>query len=208
MEENECYDQYDPYDVGSIPGDIPSDVDPFDLEDAKDYADTLRMLVGEPTLQEEALMVHGEDEGEDLMPSVMAAKETVPDGEDRLRYAVVDTGATETVGSLDALDFISKSKRWQQDEKLIVDPHVHKSFRFGNGDSKRSVSFVHLPQRLQDMPTSLGVYAMDVPEVPILLGIRTLRRLGAVIDTRYDTIEFRQMFPGHHIPLVRGRNGH
>ncbi len=172
------------YDVGPIPGNTPSDVDPFDLEDARDYVDHLKMMAGSP-LQGEALMVHGgDDQGpegeEDLMPSVMAAKETVPEGEDRFRYAVVDTGATETVGSLDALDFISKRRVWHPDERVVVDPSCHKTFRFGNGDSKRSSSFVHLPQRMQGIPTSLGVYAMDVPEVPVLLGIRTLRRLGAL----------------------------
>ena len=65
-------------------GPIPSDVDPFDLEDARDYVDHLKMMAGSP-LQGEALMVHGgDDQGpegeEDLMPSVMAAKETVPEG--------------------------------------------------------------------------------------------------------------------------------
>ena len=37
---------------------------------------------------------------------------------------------------------------------------------------------------------------------------KTLRRLGAILDTRHDTVEFSSIFPGLTIPLIRGRNGH
>lgn len=55
---------------------------------------------------------------------------------------------------------------------------------------------------------SLGVYAMDVPDIPVLIGIKTRERLGAVIDVSSRTIEFRWMFPGVKIRLQRGGNGH
>ena len=32
---------------------------------------------------------------------------------------------------------------------------------------------------------SLGVYAMDVPDIPVLIGIKTRERLGAVIDVSF-----------------------
>ena len=57
-------------------------------------------------------------------------------------------------------------------------------------------------------PTLLGVYAMDVPRIPILLGIRTLCKLGAILDLSHDTVEFRKIFPGTKISLIRDKNGH
>ena len=61
-------------------------------------------------LVDDAFMI-AEDTGncDDLTNHIMAAKEAICEGEGKLRFAVVDTGATETVGSLDALDFFKET---------------------------------------------------------------------------------------------------
>ena len=43
---------------------------------------------------------------------------------------------------------------------------------------------------------ALGVYALDVPRVPILLSIRTLKRMGSVIDFKKKTMIFKAIDPG------------
>lgn len=163
--------------------------------------------------EEQTLMTQDRDHGvENLEHSIMVAKEAFPKHfslNERLKYAVVDTGATETVGSLDALDVIMKCRSTLfRHEPITIDPHAHKQFRFGNGQTRQSESLVYVPQQVNGRPTGLGVFALDVPEIPVLLGIKTLRRLGAILNTRYDTVEFSSLFPGVIIPLTRGRNGH
>ena len=216
VDENEGEEYLDQVDY---PSDIcESDVCPFEMQDRKDELWLFQQeAAGMEQVQAEIMMTQSDEsddgaaqgEGEDLAPHVLAAQQSVPETSDKLRYAVVDTGATETVGSLDALQFIMNKRLQDRGHEMIeIDTSRRKSFRFGNGESKRSVSHVRLPQTVNGEFTALGVYAMDVPEVPILLGIKTLRRLGAIIDITHETIEFRRLFPGVRVHLCQGRNGH
>ena len=127
----------------------------------------------------------------------------------RLGYAVLDTGATETVGSLEAIDYIMKqrSQRYGQ-EKVGVDIKRQKRFRFGNAQEMNAESYLLLPQKVNGVETSLGVYSLDVPGVPILLGVKTMEKLGAVIRVAEKTLEFTKVFPGTKIPLIQGKNKH
>ena len=127
----------------------------------------------------------------------------------RLGYAVLDTGATETVGSLEAIDYIMKQRiqRFGQ-EKVGVDVKRQKRFRFGNAQEMNAESYLLLPQRVNGVETSLGVYTLDVPGVPILLGVKTMEKLGAVISVAEKTLEFTKVFPGTKIKLVQGKNKH
>ena len=104
-------------------------------------------------------------------------------------FAVVDSGATETVGSLDALEAAVSMRRRQSGlENAQVFPEAQRNFCFGNGQQQRATSFVEVPQTLSWRAAALGVYTLDVPRVPILLSIRTLRRLGSLIDFEKKTI--------------------
>ena len=75
-------------------------------------------------------------------------------------------------------------------EQVKVDAQKQKQFKFGNAQVHRAEFLVFLPQKIGNQPTALGVYALDVPNVAILIGMKMLRRLGANIDTVCDTIEF------------------
>ncbi len=127
----------------------------------------------------------------------------------RLGYAVIDTGATETVGSLEAIEYImnSRSSRFPN-EKVGVDVSRRKRFRFGNAEERQAESFLVLPQTVGGLKTSLGVYTLDVPGVPVLLGIKTMEKLGAIVNVASRTLEFQSVFPGLKIPLVKAQNGH
>eukprot|EP00435_Cladocopium_sp_Y103_P060805 s110_g22.t1 len=143
-----------------------------------------------------------------VIPDVLAA-DAVGLAQDRLRYAVVDTGATETVGSMDALEHVL-GKRFELfgQEDVVIDCSKTKEFKFGNGQTRTAASFVCLPQTIDNQSTTLGIYALDVPNVPILLGIKTLQKLGAMLDLEHCTLEFRKIFPGKLVQLLKGANGH
>ena len=67
---------------------------------------------------------------------------------------------------------------------------------------------MEVPQTLNGRAVALGVYALDVPRVPILLSIRTLKRLGSVIDFEKKTIIFKAIDPGVTIALHESASGH
>ena len=145
---------------------------------------------------------------EDVQRMILAAAGS-PQDPHRLGYAVLDTGATETVGSLQAVEHIMQRRQIKfGDEKVGVDVQRRKRFRFGNAEERSSESYLLLPQMVNGVNTSLGVYTLDVPGDPILVGIRTMEKLGAVISVADQTIEFTKLFPGTKIPLIRGQNKH
>ena len=53
-----------------------------------------------------------------------------------------------------------------------------KRFRFGNAQEMNAESYLLLPQKVNGVETSLGVYSLDVPGVPILLGVKTMEKTG------------------------------
>ena len=145
---------------------------------------------------------------QDVQRMVLAAAGDASDP-NRLGYAVIDTGATETVGSLDAVEFILQQRFHRfGHEEVGIDPQRIKKFRFGNAQERYAESYLLLPQTINGQSTSLGVYTLDVPNVPILLGIKTLCRLGAEVNVRAPSLVFTERFPGITIPLIRARNGH
>ena len=146
----------------------------------------------------------------DVQRMVLAAQPGEgPTGTSRLGFAVIDTGATETVGSLDAVEYVMNQRREIFGaEQVGVMPGRTKRFKFGNAEERSAESFIMLPQKIHGQDTSLGIYTLDVPGVPILLGIRTMKKLGALIDVSAPSLVFTKVFPGVHIPLTRGKNGH
>lgn len=145
---------------------------------------------------------------QDIQRMVLAASSSTESGR-RLGFAVIDTGATETVGSLEAIEHIMNERRNVfGSEEIGVNVNKRKRFRFGNAEERCSESFLILPQTINGQKTSLGVFTLDVPGVPILLGIKTMRKLGAVLNVFEPSLIFTKVFPGVRIPLIRGMNGH
>ena len=52
------------------------------------------------------------------------------------------------------------------------------------------------------------MYTLDVPGVPVLLGIKTMDKMDALLNIRDRTLEFTAIFPGTKIPLIKGQNRH
>jgi hypothetical protein len=108
---------------------------------------------------------------QDLQHLVLAASSTTDDCH-RLEYAVIDTGATETVGSLEAVEQIMKTRfAVFGQERIGLDVNKNNRFKFGNAQERSAECYLLLPQVIKGQSTQLGVYTLDVPGVPILLGV-------------------------------------
>ena len=96
---------------------------------------------------------------------------------------VIDCGATETIGSLQALqDVFEERVKIHGPQKLAVHPEIRTNFRFGNGASQYAESLVDLEQTIDGHAATLSVHSLDAEGVPILISIKDLKALGAVID--------------------------
>ena len=127
-------------------------------------------------------------------------------------YGVLDLGATETVGSLEALEKLMwqrhQAQGWEEGIKVFTGPNAVKPFRFGNGGIKYSESFALVPQKLGENSVMLGMFTLDAEKVPILIGMRTLDRLGAVIDVSGRWMVLSNVAPDLKIPLGKSKAGH
>eukprot|EP00439_Symbiodinium_sp_Y106_P061006 s2874_g9.t1 len=152
------------------------------------------------------MVVTSSDPEADESP-LMAA---VADEVDMRAFAVIDSGATETVGSLPAIDDLLavRYETYGRAEEFRVSDAPPRRFRFGNGALGFSVSHLLLPQDLGQSRIDLGIFALDVERVPILIGVRTLRSLSTVIDFQHDVAVFSALDPTVGVPLRRSRSGH
>ena len=124
-------------------------------------------------------------------------------------FGIIDCGATETVGSLPALEslMLARFRLCGQSEEVEVSAAPAKRFKFGNGTHSMSASCILVP-RVGDMQLKLQLYTLDCEGVPILIGMRTLRRLKAVVDFSKSLAIFVAVNPNLAIPLRRGKTGH
>eukprot|EP00435_Cladocopium_sp_Y103_P064584 s563_g26.t1 len=123
-------------------------------------------------------------------------------------HAVIDSGATESIASFEALEEIMNMRFQRFGQEDLVVHSKQKRFKFGNGETKMAESFIELPQTLGGQSVRLGVHTLDAPGVPLLISVKTLTRLRAVVDFEDATICFKPMSSGRWIPLKRARNGH
>ena len=93
-------------------------------------------------------------------------------------------------------------------ERVRVVPAGKRPFRFGNGCVQYSESFVMIPQKVGTHEVLLGIFTLDAEKVPILLGMKTLEKLGAIIDVRGRWLVLSAVDGGLKIPLRKSRAGH
>ncbi len=132
------------------------------------------------------------------------------DHPEEMGYGVIDTGATESVASLEALEKIlsRRSLKFGAKEGFKVIKGPHKTFKFGNGLTQSAESFILLPQTLGDVTVSLGLFTIDASGVPVLIGIRSLEKLGAIIDCTRGALVLKAVDAALLVPLARSKSGH
>ncbi|CAE7314903.1 unnamed protein product, partial [Symbiodinium sp. CCMP2456] len=114
-----------------------------------------------------------------------------------------------SVRSLEAIQAVMcKRRELYGVETVRICPNPQKTFRFGDGKQLSAMSYVELPQKLQQREISFSVYSLDVPRVPILMSIRTLKKLGAIVNFGERTVCFHKIDKTIFIPLTETRSGH
>ena len=124
--------------------------------------------------------------------------------------AVIDGGATQSIGSVHALSQILElnEKKRGSDGLANLDMTDRPSFGFGNSSRDRCASTASLSVPMAGKESVLKVHALDCGEAPVLLSVHSLRKLGAIIDFEADLAVFRNISDRHIIRLERTTAGH
>ena len=124
--------------------------------------------------------------------------------------AVIDGGATRTIGSIYALSKVTalNEQKTGHDGVHSVDMSDRPSFGFGNSDREQCASTACIEVPLNGQQSLLKVHALDKGTAPVLMSIHSLRRLGAVVDFEKDLAVFRHVDDRSVVQLERTSAGH
>ena len=137
--------------------------------------------------------------------TLISTREAVEQGK-----AVIDGGATKTLGSVTALEQVMALNQAKHGVHGVqqVDPSERPVFGFGNSSRDQCLSTAKVKITADQRPGSLKIHTLDKGEGPILFSIESLRSLGAVVDFAEDLIVFRKLSDRKVIPLERSSTGH
>ena len=123
--------------------------------------------------------------------------------------AVIDGGATQTIGSVRALEAVLQKNRQRYGTSGLKGLATEEppSFAFGNSTENRCLSTAQIRVQANGQPGELRVHTLESGEAPILLSIQTLRSLKAIIDFEADVAVFRALDPHRLVHLTRGSSG-
>lgn len=141
----------------------------------------------------------------DVEQSMLSTQEAVEQGK-----AVLDGGATKTIGSVHALTRVLKLNEGKRGADGLVDLDLEDrpSFGFGNSSREQCVSTASLSVPLNGRDCLFRVHALDKGTAPILLSIHSLRALGAIVDFEQDLAIFRHVDDRKVLKLERTQAGH
>ena len=123
----------------------------------------------------------------------------------RTGKAVVDCGATKSLGSVTALENLLRLSRHQHHH---VDTNDTPVFGFGNSSEDKCLSTLHLQIKADDQPGVMKIHALDRGQGPILLSVSTLKALKAVIDFSDGSMVLRAVNPRRIVQLEESSTGH
>ena len=151
------------------------------------------------------VLVAAGDEAQALKAGGLTTKEVMEQGK-----AILDAGATKTLGSVRALEqLMALNQKKKGDEGVAkVDGNLRPVFGFGNSSSDQCLSTAWMRIHANGREGSLKVHTLDRGEGPILFSIEALRTLGAVIDYENDLAVFRHLDPNRVLCLERSSAGH
>eukprot|EP00435_Cladocopium_sp_Y103_P019595 s2606_g4.t1 len=124
--------------------------------------------------------------------------------------AVVDGGATKTLGSVVALEKILALNQYKHGASRLaeLDLDNRPTFGFGNSSKNQCVSTASLEVQADGKPGKVQVHALDAGSGPVLFSIESLRALGAIIDFSENLVVFRKLNPSKIIKMERSATGH
>ena len=146
-----------------------------------------------------------EDESSFATNYGISTREAVEQGK-----AVVDGGATKTLGSVVALEKIMRLNFERSGHSGVtnLDLQDRPVFGFGNSSRDQCLSTAALEVKADGQQGEVRVHALNKGEGPVLFSIESLRSLGAVIDFEHDLLVFRKLNDKKIIKLERSSTGH
>ena len=124
--------------------------------------------------------------------------------------AVIDGGATQTIGSVAAVEAVMRKNKAKYGCSGLrgVDYQDPPVFSFGNSTENRCLSTARLGITANGQKGEMRIHTLEDGESPILMSIESLRNVGALIDFEADLAVFRNLDPGRIVRLARGKSGH
>ena len=123
--------------------------------------------------------------------------------------AIIDCGATNSIGSLEALDLLAqKNAEVHGDTRMSVDTATKPWYTFGNGNRRQCASQVTFDVKAGPRSGKCPINSLEADGVPILLAVNALKRLGAIIDFENNVASFKKVDPNVLVHLESGGNGH
>lgn len=124
--------------------------------------------------------------------------------------AVIDGGATRTIGSVAAVEKLMELNSSNGGDPGLqrLDPELRPVFGFGNSSSDRCLSTAWMKISAGGRDGELKIHTLDKGSGPILFSIETLRALGAIVDFSEDLIVFQKLDPKRVIQMERSCTGH
>lgn len=124
--------------------------------------------------------------------------------------AVIDGGATRTMGSLHAIECLTNRNRQNGHDHGVhmINTEERPVFGFGNSQKSRCMSTCTMKIPCEAQPLNMKVHVLEQGQAPILLSVESLRRMGAIIDYANDLAVFRKLDAKVVVPLERSQAGH
>ena len=122
--------------------------------------------------------------------------------------AVIDGGATRTIGSVHALECLKEVNYQQHGSSRVTNVDLGTRPTFGFSTKNQCVSTAAFNIQANGRDGQLAVHALDSGDGPILFSISSLRALGAVVDFAEDLVVFRKITDKKVIALERSSTGH
>ena len=119
--------------------------------------------------------------------------------------AVIDCGATKSIGSARALEQVMKLSKHGIKK---VDTQDRPRFGFGNSSEDRCISTLHLNVQAAEQPGIMRIHALNRGSGPVLLSVSTLKALGAMIDFADGTMVLRHVDANKLLTLEESQTGH
>ncbi|CAE7233664.1 RE1 [Symbiodinium sp. CCMP2592] len=124
--------------------------------------------------------------------------------------AVMDCGATRSIGSVLALEKLMEMNIAQHGEPRVieVDRSDRPIFGFGNSSTDRCASTVKMGIQAGNRQGVFRIHALNKGDGPILMSIEAMTMLGALVDFSANLAVFRKLDPTKLIPIERSATGH
>ena len=123
--------------------------------------------------------------------------------------AVIDCGATESLGGITALENLAKlNARKTGTSRMRLDRRDQPTYTFGNGESSRVAGRATFEVTAGGEKGTIDFHGLDAKGVPLLLSAKALKRMGAIIDFTNGRAIFNKLYPGRVVQLEASSSGH